>query len=89
MSMIKDSDILASYKAANPEGRFEIMYEHFSFFPKVITKKEAKAKYKIGKYALYNVEKIDEYLEYFLEKENGIKKRFKGVRLTYRRKSES
>lgn len=47
MSMIKDSDILASYKAANPEGRFEIMYEHFSFFPKVITKIEKKMKYKI------------------------------------------
>ena len=31
--------------------------------------KDAKAKYKIGKSALYNVEKIDEYLEHFLEEE--------------------
>lgn len=31
--------------------------------------KEANAKYKYGKSTLYNVEKINEYLEYFLEVE--------------------
>jgi len=31
--------------------------------------KEAKAKYKYGKSTLYNIEKINEYLEYFLEEE--------------------
>ena len=31
--------------------------------------KEANAKYKYGKSTLYNVEKINEYLEHFLEEE--------------------
>lgn len=47
MAKAKDTDILASYKLAGPEERFEIMFEHYSFFPKVIRKIQKKTEYKI------------------------------------------
>lgn len=42
-----DINILENYKAANPEERFEIMFAHYSFFPKVIRKLEKKTQLKI------------------------------------------
>ena len=59
-----DRDLIGSYRTADPQGRLEIVFANYHIFPK-----DAKAKYKIGKSALYNVEKIDEYLEHFLEEE--------------------
>ena len=41
-----DINILENYKAANPEERFEIMFAHYSFFPKVIRKLEKKTQFK-------------------------------------------
>ena len=42
-----DINILENYKVANPEERFEIMFAHYSFFPKVIRKLEKKTQFKI------------------------------------------
>lgn len=42
-----DINILENYKAANPEEGFEIMFAHYSFFPKVIRKLEKKTQFKI------------------------------------------
>ena len=39
------------------------------FVPKTTISTYERDAYKIGKSALYNVEKIDEYLEHFLEEE--------------------
>lgn len=52
------------YKAAEGAALYSMGIHTFERIAK-----DAKAKYKIGKSALYNVEKIDEYLEHFLEEE--------------------
>ena len=52
------------YKAAEGAALYSMGIHTFERIAK-----DAKAKYKIGKSALYNVEKIDEYLEHFLEED--------------------
>ena len=52
------------YKAAEGAALYSMGIHTFERIAK-----DANAKYKIGKSALYNVEKIDEYLEHFLEEE--------------------
>lgn len=47
MAKARDTDILATYKSAGPEERFEIMFENYAFFPKVIKKIQKKTEYKI------------------------------------------
>ncbi len=45
--MTKEADILADYKIATPEERFEIMFQNYTVFPKAIKKLERKTQYKI------------------------------------------
>ncbi len=52
------------YKAAEGAALFSVGVHTFERMGK-----EANAKYKYGKSTLYNVEKINEYLEHFLEEE--------------------
>ena len=52
------------YKAAEGAALYSMGIHTFERIAK-----DAKAKYKIGNSDLYNVEKIDEYLEHFLEEE--------------------
>jgi hypothetical protein len=42
-----ESNLLSSYRMADPEGRLEIMLANYHVFPKMIRKMEKKTKYKI------------------------------------------
>ena len=42
-----ESNLLSSYRMADPEGRLEIMFANYHVFPKMIRKMEKKTKYKI------------------------------------------